>query len=260
MSMGDEENKITNNQDDKGTTTEETKAAEGAAEGDESKPKKAPWWQRRIDQLTAEKNQEARGREEIERKARGLEAALEAVRASPGKAADGSEVKPAAASKTTADGEEMVPVSKVEQLAAERAAIKQFNDDCNKIYDNGIAEFDDFKGVVVDTFAALGGIPPHMVEAAMETGVPHKVLYEIAQDPDEAQRLMSMTPARMAVALTKIAAKFETAVGGKKASNLPKPIKPIGGQTKGEPDPEKMSTDEWMKWRDKKLQDKRSAA
>ena len=102
------------------------------------------------------------------------------------------------------------------------------------------------------------------IAAALETGEAHKVIFELAKDPGEADRVMKLPPARMGVALAKLAAKVPEEV-----SRAPKPILPLGGGGKGASrseitpgDKERadaLTTAEWMARREADVKKQREA-
>ena len=204
------------------TDTEQPEKAEVEPEPEpEPKPKHKPWFQERIDQLTREKYDERRQRE-------ALEAEVARFR----------EANPDA------------PPSKDVEIKAEAAKIvaqAKFDEKCNNVYSSGAEEFSDFDEKL-GNFRHLGGLPPQVLEAVTELPDAHKVLHALGSDMDEAMRIFSLPPVPMAVALAKLSAAPAKA---KPVSNAPPPIKPIIGTPKaGEPDPEKMSMEEWYKWRE----------
>lgn len=193
---------------------------------EEPKPKHKPWFQERIDQLTREKHDERRARE-------ALEATLAEMRTNP---------------------DNPQPKADVQTLAKQEAAKiveqQRFDDKCNEVYSSGKAEFQDFDDTIAN-FRMLGGLPVPVLEAVNQLPDAHKVLYALGSDMDEAARILNMAPVPMAVALAKLSMSPAKA---KPVSNAPPPINPIGGQARGgETDPEKMSIDEWMKWRETSL-------
>lgn len=203
--------------------SEEPKPAEA------EKPKQTPWFQRRIDDLTREKWEERR-------RADALEAALKAI---PRPEQPEGEPKPVPA---------LTPTD-VERRAAEIAATNEFNRRSNEIYDAGTKDFPDFDQSL-KTFQMLGGLPPALIEAAQEAGDAHKILHQLGKNPDEAARILSLPPVRMAAAVAKLAS--APAPAPRPISSAPAPIKPITGQGTADKDPEKMTMAEWVAWHDKR--------
>ena len=123
----------------------------------------------------------------------------------------------------------------IERRAAEIATQREFDRSCNDVFDKGSREFPDF-GDALGNFRLLGGLPPSLVEAAIETGSAAAVLYELGKNPDEAARVMQMPPTRMAVAVAKLANKPATLAAPVPVSRAPAPIRPIAA-TGGKPGP-----------------------
>lgn len=190
-------------------------------------PKHKPWFQERIDQLTREKYDERR-------KTEALEATLADLR--------------------KADPDKPIQTGDIERLAAakvdEMIKARQFDDKCNEVYSSGKTDFSDFDDTIAN-FRMLGGLPVPVLEAVNQLPDAHKVLYALGQDMDEAARILNLAPVPMAVALAKLSM---SPVKAKPVSNAPPPIRPIDGNTRGgESDPEKMSMNDWMKWREDQL-------
>jgi hypothetical protein len=186
------------------------------------------WYDIRIRQLTA--------------RAKSAEEKLEAAAKAP-KVEGGNEAPAALTQKD------------VEAKAAEIAATKEFNEACDKVWNTGKEEFGDF-GAKIENFKKLGGLPVPVIEAALETGVPHKVLHELGSNMDEAARILALPPLKMAVAIAKLGEKVSKA---KPTSQAPDPITPTAGRSRVSADaaePEKMSLDQWMKWRDKQVSER----
>ena len=204
------------------TDTEQPEEAKSDPEPEpEPKPKHKPWFQERIDQLTREKYDERRQRE-------ALEAEVSRFReANP-------DLPPDRVSEVKAEAEKIVAQDK-------------FNEKCNNVYSSGAEEFPDFDEKL-GNFRHLGGLPAQVLEAVTEFPDAHKVLHALGSNMDEAMRIFSLPPVPMAVALAKLSA---APVKAKPVSNAPPPIKPIIGMPKaGEPDPDKMSMEDWYKWRE----------
>ena len=111
-----------------------------------------------------------------------------------------------------------------------------FTAECNKIADLGGKEIPGFLDSMKSMWDGLGGFNPALAEAAIEVGDAHQVLYKLAQDPDEAERISKLSPSRMGVALAKMAATQPAAPPPPPQSRAPAPIKPLakGG---GNPEP-----------------------
>jgi hypothetical protein len=173
----------------------------------QDKPKN-DWVQRRIDQLTREKHEEKRQRE-------ALEAQLQQYR-QPAETTQQPSQRQMSADDVRAEAKRLIQQEK-------------FDDACNKVFDAGKTEFPDWDSSL-RTFQMLGGASPEFLEAVTAMDAGHKVLHHLGQNPETAERLLSLPPLRMALEL----ARLESTVGQAKpkpVSNAPAPINPIGGRS-----------------------------
>lgn len=206
--------------------------------------KEKPWFIKRIDDITSKKSQ-------VEEENASLKAKLEILEAA--KATEGVDITKLDEAKINAEAD---------RRAAQRTADAQFNKESNDAFNAGQAEYGDFRSVL-STFTPLvgpGGFPRETVEAMLETGAAHRVIYELSQNLNEAQRILSLPPARQAVALAKIAS---TAKPGKTVSTAAAPITPLGGgKQTGVVDlgDDSVSIDKWMAKREADLKAKNGDA
>lgn len=184
------------------------------------------WAQRRIDQLTREKHEERRQREVLE--ARLAQVAPPADTSTP--------------TLTQADVD-----ARATQIANERVKQTQFDDACNKAYEQGKTEFKDFDQAL-GNFAMLGGLPKEFLDIATKIPEGHKVLYALGKNPEEASRILALPALDMALEVARLSEKVAKP-SAKPVSSAPAPIEPIDGTARVESDPDKMSTAEWMRWR-----------
>lgn len=200
----------------------EQPAAAQPTEPQLEKPKN-DWVQRRIDQLTREKHEEKRQREALEARLRELQPTTEATTAQP----------------MTAD--------QVRAEATRLIAQEKFDAACNKVFDAGKTEFPDWDASL-RTFQMLGGASQDFLEAVTSMDAGHKVLHHLGQNPEEAERLLSLPPLRMALEL----ARLESTVGQAKpapVSQAPAPISPVGGKSAPVEPQEFASTEDYIAWR-----------
>jgi hypothetical protein len=155
----------------------------------------------------------------------------------------------------------------VESRAAQIADSMAFNDECNREAKKGIAEFGDAFKTRIANLASL--VDPDdryryntFLRAALDTEAGAKVLYTLGGNIEEATRIISLSPTKMAVELAKIAMQ-ET----KPISSAPTPIKPLASRNAAastiEPDDpqrgEKLDTATWMKQREAQVKAQREA-
>lgn len=159
----------------------------------------------------------------------------------------------------------------IDQRANEIAIIKEFNRRCDETALNGRAQYGEteFNGRIANLQKLSDPTDPTsvqaynaMLSAALEAGEPERLLYELGADLNEAQRILAMSPTRMAVEMTRRAAKPSVQI-----SNTPKPITPLGGRPESHEriapdDPDRadhLSTAEWMRRRERQIADKIAA-
>jgi hypothetical protein len=180
---------------------------EAVEQTQQEKPKN-DWVQRRIDQLTREKHEEKRQREALEQQLRQYQ-----------QPADNSQQPP----------QRQMSADEVRAEAKRLIQQEKFDDACNKVFDAGKSEFQDWDSSL-RTFQMLGGASPDFLEAITAMDAGHKVLHHLGQNPEVAERVLSLPPLRMALEL----ARLESTVGQAKpkpVSNAPAPINPIGGRS-----------------------------
>lgn len=160
--------------------------------------------------------------------------------------------------------------SRVEERARQLAGANDFNRQCEEARKAGDKAFPDFgtkvKALVdsqVDrTDAASVQSYNSFLSAALETGEAPALIHQLGGNLEEAARILALSPVKMAVELTKLAAKVsqaseETKTSDNALSGAPRPITPVGGRaaahTQIDPtDPARadaLSTAEWMRRR-----------
>jgi len=199
-------------------------AEQPAAAVEPTEKPKNDWVQRRIDQLTREKHEEKRQREALEAQLRQYQQPTESA----------PTAKPAA---------ETDVYKAAEQLIKQR----DFDSACNKVFDAGKSEFPDWDSSL-KTFQMLGGAPQEFLEAVTSMDAGHKVLHHLGQNPEAAERLLSLPPLRMAIEL----ARLEATVGKSTpppVSSAPAPITPVGGKSAPVEPEEFASTADYIAWK-----------
>lgn len=200
-------------------------------------PVEKTWWQKRIDEITREKHDLARELSDLKG-------------AAP---APVSEPTPTPAAAGMDDAE-------INRRAAILAEANTFTAKCNAVADKGKAEIKDWDNVT-ETFRSLGGLTPSLVEATLAAGEgdAHKLIADLAKDPNEAMKVLRMSPMQQAVEMVKRQTKIATPAA---ISNAPAPITPVGGgnalTSKSLDDPN-LTTAEWIALRDAELAKKKVA-
>ena len=145
----------------------------------------------------------------------------------------------------------------IHRRAQELAQHQQWKDTTDRIWNEGLQKFGDWAPQLNQMAQILGGIPPSLTEAAIESGNPHDVLYHLAKNPDEAARIAMLPPTRQAVAVAKIAGGLNAP---KRVSSAPPPITPkvsgMGSAPATLDDPD-ISMEEWMRLRNEQQKARR---
>jgi hypothetical protein len=232
---------------------------EGLEPEDEADKPRTPWFQKRINTLTREKHDADRRADAIQDQMRAL---LEAVQARQPET-EGTE--PPAQPQARLPGAPVPPANvPADQVLAEARRIvaeETFTRTCNEIYKQGATAFKgDWQGAVSTLGAALpAGITRDLVDAAIEAGDAHKLFFHLGKNPELAQEIAELPPARMAVRLTRIASEINKPPAPKPVSRAPAPVTPIGpGPTNTDKSPEDMTMDEFIRWDEDRQAKRRS--
>ena len=257
--------------DDAAEKLETTEGEEAPESGDEpeegeDKPKKESRAQKRIRQLTRERDQERRAREEREAELRLLVRQREAE-AQGGKAkpepqqdddaqpnqddyegrypqfiADTAAWAGRQAAMQTLDIERKVSVERQAQAQKEQTEAKQI-EEAQAVFAEGRKVYDDFDEVAGADFPVTGA----MSSAIVDSEKPHEVMYHLGKNPEEAERISKLGPVAQIREVTKLEAKLAKPVT-KKATSASEPIKPVGGKGSSRQfDPDECSMDEYMR-------------
>lgn len=162
-----------------------------------------------------------------------------------------------------------VPASEIERRAAELAAANDFNRRCNEVVEQGKATWPDFmnrveqlRSLVTPGDAAEAQAFNSFIAAVLETGEAGRVLYELGGNPEEALRVMALSPVRLGMELAKMTSKK----AAPEPSQAPRPIRPVGTQAKEtEIDPadatraDNLSTRTWIERRQREVDARRKA-
>ena len=157
----------------------------------------------------------------------------------------------------------------IQQRAEALAATQEFNRRCNEAAEAGRAAFPDFDAKVSRLVGLVDGNDPQQVQnynqflsAAMETGEASKLIYGLGGDLNEASRILSLSPLKMAVELTKMSGRPIQEI-----SAAPRPINPAGSAVIGttgralfgadDPNSDNLSTEEWMRRREEQVAERR---
>lgn len=210
-------------------TTEQTQVEQ--SEQTEQAPKKEPWFQKRIGELTREKYEGRRAAEQAMQEAAQLREQL--ARLQRGEQAQ---------HQPQGDVETLI------QQEAQRLLKEQsFNQACNKVYATGKSEFPDFDAAIANL--QMVGMSREFLEFTAASDVGAKLLNHLGRDLDEAARISALPPVLMARELTRLELKLSQPPQPKPVSKAPAPITPIAASGATSKDPAEMTDAEFAKWR-----------
>jgi len=223
-------------QNDPNTGQDQTRADDDAANTDDQpepeQPKKQPWLQRKL----AETAYEARETRRQLAETRALLAQYQQPGATP--------------AQNTAPPPGYVPAAEVQRAAAEMLGRVEFNRTCDEIAELG-SKLPDFASAV-GNLSALGvdtqnaNDPFMQAVTALDKAEAARVFHELGSNPEDAERILKMSPARMAVEVAKLAAK---PVKVPAVSKAPPPITPISGRTaRNDAEPDGKNDEEYRAW------------
>ena len=110
------------------------------------------------------------------------------------------------------------------------------------------AEHPDWDSVV----RSMPKLSENTYQAAMVSEKGPEILYYLGQNPDEADQMFALDPVQSALAIGRLEVKLSRPT--KTQTGAPDPIEPVhGGGGPQTLDPDKMSTDQWLKWRNQQL-------
>ncbi|WP_347467531.1 hypothetical protein [Burkholderia stagnalis] len=217
---------------DSGTTDPQQAGAQQGAQGEQQPGGRQPepWVTRRFAELT-------RQRHDAERRAQELEAQL-----GGGAAPAGGEQPGAPASPTQAQFDQAVAAG------IERRA---FDDACNRVFQQGIAESPDFQQTV-GTLQMMGVMRDDVLQVVTQLDNAPKLLRHLAATPADAERLLSLSPLQMAAELGRMSDRI-----GKPptqtVSKAPPPISTIAASAAAVEPEEFGSTDEYVEFRRRQM-------
>jgi hypothetical protein len=241
---------------------------EDAAE--EAKVKKKPWFQKRFDELTRQREEANRRADRIERM---LEATLQRAQNAAQQPQQQAQATPQqlpptrpAPTREQYDFDEdkyldAVVEWKLEQRNAraeyetrqreQQSAQNNFQQGLESkrqaMIKTGTEKFPDFDAVIATAN------PEHfnldLLVAVTETGTPAEIAYHLAKNPAEAERISKMPPLRKAIELGKIEASISASAAAAKQTKAPPPPNPVGGRNQVTTKESELPYNEWIKLR-----------
>jgi hypothetical protein len=240
-----------------GAPTPEEEAERDQQEEEATRQK--PWYRKRFDDLTRQREDERRRADRLE------EALRKVVEQRPPEKVEPVEV-PATRQKPTREQFnfdddayiEAVADWKLEQAEAKRSAQEQkrqaeyrqqqaqqtFEERRASTVDKGRGKHADFEEVV---FSLPGDVlDMEMAAAIFEADAPEDVAYYLGKNPKEAARISALPPFKKAIALGKLEAKLTNPE--RKQTTAPPPPNPIGGREPARHDPDKLLKENPAEW------------
>lgn len=217
------------------TAAQQQQDPQQAQQPDQQEPKRTPWFQTRIDELTRARHEERRRADEAQQRLAQYEQQFEQMQ------------------QATPDQQHQPHQFDVRTLAQQEAsrmlAEQRFTEQCNKVYGAGKAEFQDFDQAVANL--QMVGVSRDFLELATSSDAGAKLLHHLGTDLDEAARIASLPPVQMARELTRLEFKLGQPAAPKPVSKAPAPITPLGSSATNDVDPARMSDAEWYAQRQK---------
>lgn len=225
------------------TSEAEQEGGEQASQEEQGAKDPKDWAIKRINELTRQKHDASREAQEARQAAERYRMLAEQLQRGeePADVVQGPKEEP--------DIEKLVSERAAQQ--ARQQAAQQRGQEVAKA---GGAEYGDFTSAV-QTLDALG-ITQDAVESILAMDDAHKVLYTLGKNPDEAARILSLSPLQQGRELERLALRANNPAA-KAVSKAPPPVKPVDSTATAEKDPAKMSMDEWAKWRNQQARIRR---
>lgn len=206
----------------------EGQPAAGAEQQQEEAPKpqqKKPlsWEMKRI-------HEETNKRRQAEDRARDLEEQLARARGGPAPTDPPADGAPPSIDEIRR--QERESIRREETVNAE---IARRNAACNSVFEKGVADIPDFDDARVSLVSAFGheiNTKPEFLDAITELDNGHQVFAELGRNPAEAERILGLSPVKMALEIAKMGDKLAkpAAPAPKPISKVPAPVSPVGGQ------------------------------
>ncbi|KAA3504601.1 hypothetical protein DXM27_05145 [Rhizobium rhizogenes] len=204
----------------------ENAAAEGQEQTEEKAKLKKPlsWEMKRI-------HEETNKRREAERRAQELEAELSRVRGGNGASQEQAE----AGEQPSIDDIRRQTRDEIRREETQRQEAERRNAACNNVFEKGVAEIDDFvdaRDTLVTAFGHEINARPEFLDAITDIDNGHQVFAELGRNPDEAERILSLSPVKMAMEIAKLGTKLSkpNTPAPKPVSKVPPPVNPLGGK------------------------------
>lgn len=142
------------------------------------------------------------------------------------------------------------------QAQAQQARAMQEHQKLQAKIAEGTAKYPDFAAKINDpSLPNLGEVNPAAFQAVMGSPVGVDVAYYLAEHPSEVYSLASMDPVSAVREIVRLE-QMVTAKAPPATHVAPKPPTRVKGNSEAVKDPSKMSTTEWMEWRNRQLSER----
>lgn len=206
------------------TTTEQSQENEPAEQPEQ---KKEHWAHKRISEVTREKYEARREADEAKQQAAQYRQQLERIQ-----------------NGETIDEQEVDVRTLARQEAQRMVEDQRFNDACNKTYQQGKSEFENFDDSVKNL--QMVGVSREFLTLVSESDVGAKLIDHLGGNLEKADEIAKLPPLQMARALTKL--EFELSQPkAKPVSKAPAPIKPVGGNVSDTELRDDLPMEEWVR-------------
>lgn len=143
--------------------------------------------------------------------------------------------------------------TRAEIRAREIAEVKQFNDQCNTVFEKGVKANKEFAKSFKELTEEIGspfdakGKPTSIMAAILDADAPHKVILHLAEDLDLAAEIAALSPTRQIRRIAKIESDLEEAAKPKQSS-APKPVQPVKASPDVSSAPDPKDTKRWIEY------------
>ena len=243
---------------------EEKEETEESKEKEKGKDKTPPWFKKRIDRLVWEREEARREAaywrgiaEGRMKQPSGEDTASDDKKPSPGDYESYDEYIEALTDWKTRQALKQIQTQQSSMTEEQKKleAQRQFAERVEKAR----MKYDDFDEVVLNPYVP---ITDEMVMAIHESELGPDIAYYLGKHPEEAMRIARLSPVAQAREIGKIEARLsqpsQPAAKQQEPRRITKAPEPIGSGVSGKnttptPDPEKMTMEEWLRWREKQL-------